>query len=97
MVRLPGKGLSQPFSPPQLGRVGHRDTSQKWDDPPRKASFRKPPPWLRFDFAQKEFTRTPFPEWLCAMSFSLIICVTVHGGHYLHFMAEDTDGERVTW
>lgn len=97
MVRLPGAGLSPPFLPPQSGLVGHRDTSRKWDDPRRKASFRKPPPGLRFDFARKEFNGTALPAWLRAMSFSLVVSVTVQGGHYLHFTAEDAEGERVTW
>ena len=51
----------------------------------------RPHLWLRFDFAQKEFNWTPFPGWLCAIHFPLMVCVTAQMCRYLCFMGEDTE------
>lgn len=54
-----------------------------------------PPPQLWFDFAQKEFNWTLFPEWLSAIHFSLMIGARMQGCHYLHYMGEDTEVKEV--
>lgn len=89
------KGLRQALPPAQAGASGPQGHFREMGRPLRKASFRKPPPRLWSGFAQKESNGTPLPQWLCAILFSLIMCATGQGCHYLHFMGEDTEGERI--